>query len=194
VPQTVVTSDPDVARQFYERMNGEVIYKLIGENTNFFFPKFEFPSGIPTLPCRESDKDHFDQIRFAPHLFQQRVVKKFDVRATIVGKEIFAASIHSQSGQSKLDWRLDYGVPMMKLQLPQSVSKACISMMQQFKLNYAAFDFCVDAEDRYYFLELNCGGQYIWLEERTQLPISRQLALLFAGEAEPIVPPGVHIQ
>ena len=83
---------------------------------------------------------------------------------------------------------------MMKLQLPQSVSKACISMMQQFKLNYAAFDFCVDAEDRYYFLELNCGGQYIWLEERTQLPISRQLALLLAGEAEPIVPPGVHIQ
>lgn len=188
VPQTIVTADPEVAHQFYERMSGEVIYKLVGENTNFFFPRFEFPSGIPTLPCRQSDPAHFEQVRFAPHLFQQRVKKKFDVRATIVGREIFAASIHSQSGQSKLDWRLDYGVPMNELKLPEPVASACMRMMQAFKLNYAAFDFCVDSDDRYYFLELNCGGQYIWLEERTKLPISRQLALLLAGEAEPIVP------
>jgi len=187
VPETLVTNEPDQAREFYDRFSGRVIYKLIGENTNFCFPRFEFPSGIPTLPCHQSDLAYFDQVKLAPHLFQQRVEKTFEIRATIVGEEIFAAKIDSQKGDSKLDWRMDYNVPMSSIDLPDKVAEACLAMMRGFALNYAAFDFCVDAENRYFFLELNCAGQYLWLENRVGLPISRQLARLLSGQAKPIV-------
>ncbi len=36
VPETIVTSKPEVTRDFYDRMNGQVIYKFIGENTKSF--------------------------------------------------------------------------------------------------------------------------------------------------------------
>jgi hypothetical protein len=188
-PETLVTNEPDQAREFYERFDGKVIYKLIGESTNFAFPSFEFPAGIPTLPMRGSDVAYLEQVKLAPHLFQQRIEKSFEVRATVIGEEIFAARIDSQAGTSKLDWRMDYGVPMETFALPGAVGKSCLSMMRHFGLNYAAFDFCVDHEGRYFFLELNCAGQYKWLEERTGMPISEQLAKLLAGKAQPLVPP-----
>ncbi len=58
---------------------------------------------------------------------------------------------------------------MEVITLPADVAAGCFAMMRAFKLNYAAFDFCVTEDDRYFFLELNCAGQYIWLEERTDL-------------------------
>jgi len=72
VPETLVTSEPDAARRFYDKMDGNVIYKLIAEGTNFCFPSFELPSGIPTLLCRPSDIEHFQQVSFAPHLFSAK--------------------------------------------------------------------------------------------------------------------------
>jgi glutathione synthase/RimK-type ligase-like ATP-grasp enzyme len=190
IPPTLVTTEPEKAREFYEQFDGNVIYKLIGENTNFLFPRFEFPAGIPTMALRETDSQYFEQVKLAPHLFQQRIEKIFEVRATVVGEEIFAVRIDSQKGQSKTDWRLDYSVPMTAITLPDQVSNHCLEMMRHFSLNYAAFDFCVGTEEQYIFLELNCAGQYLWLEDRANLPISRQLAKLLTGKAKPIVAAG----
>ncbi len=166
VPDTVVTSDPVAAAEFYEKCGREVIYKLVAENSNFYFPNFQIPAGIPALPLRPSEAEHFEQVKCAPHLFQRRVRKKFDVRTTVVGREMFSLKIDSQARGSRLDWRLDYSVPMEMIDLPNEISEKCLSIMRRMKLNYAAFDFCVDDDDRYFFLELNCAGQYLWAEQR----------------------------
>lgn len=184
VPDTLVTNEPHLVSEFYEKHDGKVIYKLIGENSNFCFPRFEFPAGIPTLPFRATDLQHLEQVRLAPHLFQQRIEKDFEVRATVVGKEIFAVRIDSQKGSSKLDWRMDYAVPMEAMKLPSETCRAMLELMRFFQLEYAAFDFCVDTNGIFQFLELNCGGQYLWLEHRTGLEISQQVALLLTGRAE----------
>jgi len=55
IPETIVTNEPAIAKAFYEKLNGKVIYKLITEKSNFFLPHYEFPHGIPTLPVREMD-------------------------------------------------------------------------------------------------------------------------------------------
>jgi len=114
------------------------------------------------------------------------VIKVFDVRATVVGEQIFAAKIDSQSGKSKLDWRMDYSVPVTEIVLPAEVASASLKLMRRLQLNYAAFDFCVDAHGKHWFLELNCGGQYLWVEQRAHLPISREIAELLAGNTIPI--------
>ena len=49
IPDTLVTNEPEKAREFYEKHNGRVVYKLIGESTNFCFPMYEIPAGIHTL-------------------------------------------------------------------------------------------------------------------------------------------------
>ncbi len=187
LPETIVTNEPGIARAFYEKFGGNVIYKLVAETSNFSLPSFEFPHGIPTLPLREVDLKHLEQVRHAPHLFQERVDKQSDVRVTVIGKKVFATHIESQKGTGKLDWRNDYSVPMTEWQLPDELSEQCIAMLKALGLNYGAFDFCLDKNGRYVFLEVNPAGQYLWVEERTEQPLSKEMALLLAGQSAPLV-------
>ncbi|CAN5676072.1 ATP-grasp ribosomal peptide maturase [soil metagenome] len=187
LPETIVTNDPALAEEFFEKHAGEVVYKLVSEHSNFSLPSFEFPHGIPTLPLRENDLKHLEQVRHAPHLFQERVKKVSDVRVTVIGAKVFATHIESQQGTGKLDWRNDYSVPMTAWKLPDEVSEGCIQVLKALGLNYGAFDFCLDEEARYVFLEVNPAGQYLWVEQRTEQPLTMEMALLLAGKSAPLV-------
>lgn len=186
-PETLVTNEPELARSFAEKFQGNVIYKLISELSNFSLPSYEFPHGIPTLPLREGDLKYLEQVRHGPHLFQEKVEKRCDVRVTVVGEKVFAAQIESQAGKGKLDWRSDYSVPMSKVVLPDEIAGKCLNVLRALGLNYGAFDFCLDKNSRYVFLEVNPAGQYLWLEERTQQNISEEIALLLAGKSKALV-------
>lgn len=186
IPETLVTNEPDAVAAFYEQTKGKVIYKLIGESTNFNMPNYEFPLGIPTLPLRQSDIAHLSQVRHSPHLFQRCIDKAYDLRVTIIGKKIFPVRIHSQNGRGKLDWRMDYFVPMELCQLPDEVSTGCMKLMETLGLNYGAMDIVVDTEGRHVFIEVNCAGQYLWLEEKAGIDLSLELARLLIGASEPI--------
>jgi glutathione synthase/RimK-type ligase-like ATP-grasp enzyme len=186
VPKTLVTNQMHLVREFYERCRSKVIYKLISEQTVFSIPMTERPTGFGTLQLRGEDIEHLDQVKYSPHLFQEMVEKDFELRVTLVGEKIFCVRIDSQSGKGKLDWREDYSVPMYPFELPESISRKCFELMKHLGLNYAAADFIVTPKQEYVFLEINCGGQFLWVERITGLPISEALAKLLAGQSEPL--------
>jgi len=186
VPETIVTNQPDEVREFFQRCSGKVIYKLIAEASGFYLPPYE-AAALPTLPMREIDLNFINQVQYAPHLFQRYVDKLYDIRATVIGKQIFAGRIYSQAGKGKVDWRQDYSVKMEPTELPSVISDACLELMRRLRLNYSAIDFCETAEGEYLFLEINCGGQFLWLEERTGQPMAKALAELLAHQSPPLI-------
>lgn len=193
IPDTIVTNDPQLVREFYDSCDGKIIYKLLGEQSAYHYPKFEFPLGMPTMLVSPADYEHLDQVSLSPHLFQRCIEKAYELRVTIVGKKIFAVQIDSQAGQGAIDWRLDYSVPMAPYELPPAVHESCLNLLLTLGLNYGALDFCVTPEGEYVFLEINCGGQYYWLEHRTNLPISEEVAKLLSGRSEPLISSNVCI-
>ncbi len=124
----------------------------------------------------------------APHLFQRNIEKDCDLRVTVVGKEVFCIRIDSQLGSGKVDWRNDYSVPMTPFELPHEIKSRCLELMRRLRLNYGAIDFVLTKDGEYFFLEINCAGQYIWIEHRTDLPISEEIAKLLSGQSEPLIP------
>jgi len=188
IPETLVTNKPELVREFFDQCDGDVIYKLIGEGANFCIPAFEHPRGVSTLPLRKVDLQHLSQVASAPHLFQRKIHKAYDLRVTIVGAKIFALRIDSQAGQGKLDWRHDYSVEMVPLELPATLQTQCLDLMTRLGLNYGALDFILSEAGEYIFLEINCAGQYRWIEQKTDLPISREIANLLTGKSPPLVP------
>jgi glutathione synthase/RimK-type ligase-like ATP-grasp enzyme len=187
VPESIVTNSPEQAEKFYYECDRHVIYKMISEKSHFNIPFYENPRGVATLPLREVDLKHLSQVKLAPHLFQRRIVKTCDLRVTIIGLKIFAFRIDSQRGRGKLDWRHDYSVDMEECQLPEPVASACLNLMKRLGLNYGALDFAVDEKGKHWFLEINSAGQYYWLEARTKVPLSLELAKLLCGQSEPLI-------
>ncbi|MFI7101049.1 ATP-grasp ribosomal peptide maturase [Streptomyces sp. NPDC050161] len=175
VPRTLVTNDPDEAREFIAS-HDQVIHKTLR------WTPYE-RNGVPLTgwaePVTAAEID--DSVRVTPHLFQARVDKVADVRVLVVGRRVFAVRIDS----GLLDWRTDYSAhSYAALHLPAPINKALLSCLDHFGLASGSFDLAVDRAGDYWWLELNPNGQWGWLEEKTGLEMSTAFAdLLTQGDA-----------
>ncbi|MFJ9925037.1 ATP-grasp ribosomal peptide maturase [Streptomyces misionensis] len=176
VPRTLVTNDPDDAREFV-RIQGDAISKTLR-----WTPYIR--DGVPVTgwadPVTPDEID--DSVRIAPHLFQARVDKVADVRVLLVGRHTFAVRIESEL----LDWRKDYGALTYTVEhLPDRVDKALHAFLDRLELVSGSFDLAIDRAGDYWWLELNPNGQWAWLETETGLPMSAAFADLLARGDRP---------
>lgn len=188
VPDTLITADLAEARAFFDAHGGEIIYKTLTP------PRIKKP-GVDgerdryatVFTNRVKRADLADEKRFlpSPGIFQQLVPKEFEVRVTVVGEHAFAAAIDAQASEkARLDWRRydnenTFYAPHV---LPPETEARVVALVRGLGLVYGAADLIVTPAGEYVFLELNPNGQYLWVEERTGLPISASIAaMLLAG-------------
>jgi glutathione synthase/RimK-type ligase-like ATP-grasp enzyme len=118
---------------------------------------------------------------------QNYIEKAFELRITVVGKQVFACKIDSQSldeNKGKIDWRqgYDYGLKHEIYVLPTEISDKCLFFLKRLGLIFGCFDFIVTPEGDFVFLECNPNGQWLWIENETGLEISKAIAdTLIAG-------------
>lgn len=119
-------------------------------------------------------------------MFQELIEKAFEVRVTVVGKQVFATEIHSQQSQrTKDDWRrydLE-NTPHKEHVLPSEIESACLNLTRHYSLAFAAIDIIVTPKGKYVFLEINPNGQWLLLEKLTGQPISEALAQMLVRGA-----------
>jgi glutathione synthase/RimK-type ligase-like ATP-grasp enzyme len=191
VPHTLITNDPSLAREFYAFCGGNVVYKTLscprvthnddGQTSDHRLDKV---AAYTTLVDTE-DPDLWKSIELAPCLFQEHVPKRFELRVTVVGDEVFAAEIDSQSDPATIiDWRRG---DILNLKhrihaLPEAIADLCRSLLRALGLNFGAIDIILTPDLRYVFLEINPNGQYGWIEYLTGLQISSAIAMLLASE------------
>ncbi|MEO3872231.1 hypothetical protein ABGB18_25750 [Nonomuraea sp. B12E4] len=113
-------------------------------------------------------------------LFQELVPAALDLRVTLVGSETFGCAIHSQRGESPLDWRLDQSVPMTQHQLDPHTESALHQVRERLGLQYGAADLRLTPDGVPVFLEINPCPEFSFAEHRVGAPISRALAGLLS--------------
>jgi hypothetical protein len=168
IPETLITNEPGVARDFISLHGlGNVIRKA-----------FRNIAQAPreTSIVTERDLSVIDSVRYAPVIFQKYVPADLDLRITIVEKEIFAAAIASQP-QYKADYRQGLGsAKVTPHKLPDAVARGLLELMDVFDLKFGAIDMRVTPEGEYVFLEVNPAGEYLFISERTGQPIPAAIA------------------
>lgn len=113
----------------------------------------------------------------APMILQQCLRDKIDLRVTVVGGQVFCASITSKGAGIDGDWRKhkdnvsfeSYG------DLPKEVEDNCRKLVQHFGLTFGAIDLAL-CGDNYYFLEINPTGEWAWLVDTPGQPIDTAIA------------------
>ena len=179
VPDTIVTSVPDIVQELARRHDGRVIAKPLRRGGVVVDKKeLGFFSSLLDL---QMIRDHAASIQRCPLIFQEPIPKAFELRATVVGNRCFAVRLDSQDVPSAMvDWRKSsYKVRHSIFDLPGDVAEKCIRMTSESGLHFSAFDLIVTPEDEYVFLEHNPNGQFAWLEELTGIPIGGALLELF---------------
>ncbi len=164
VPDTLVTNTADAVRNFIAETGGD------GAVTKMFGAPAMMESGGRRVAYTErigsADLHDLRGIDATAHQFQRWVPKSFEVRMVCVGELVFTIGIHAASDTSRVDWRSDYAALDYEIvEPPGEVATAAQALMKRFGLLYGAFDFVVTPDGEWFFLELNPGGQYGWLDE-----------------------------
>lgn len=182
LPPTLFTNSPEEFLEFYCKHNGNIVSKLPSSSFYMFTGK---TFNRYTQVVSKRDVAYARAIRFSPVIFQAYVPKRVELRITVVGREVFAAEIHSQhSNHTRHDWRRydRYETPYFPHELPGDLQQLCIQLVERLGLCYGAIDMVLTPDGRYVFLELNPNGQYLWIEKMTGLPISDAICdLLISG-------------
>lgn len=179
VPDTLLTSDPEAFRAFV-RERGRAAVKS--------------PSGSAGLPeskrvltqlVTPRDLAKADSVKHAPVLAQEYIEKRTEVRATVIAGKVHAVEIFSQeTPRTRVDWRrYDPRTRYARLALPARVARACAAITRDAGLAYSGIDLVRTPRDEYVFLEVNSEPAWLWVEDETGMPLTREIAKLLASRA-----------
>lgn len=180
-PRTVVTNDPEVVTTFAAELDHGVVIKTLGANTITEGGKLKV---VFTHRLSTSDLADLRGIDLTAHQLQEWIPKAREMRVVTVGDQLFPIMIDAGTAAAQVDWRIDYDSLSYELTtLPVEVAAGIRAYLARFSLTYAAFDFAIDSQGRYWFFEANTSGQFGWLEAHTGAPIIDTIASTLAEGA-----------
>jgi ATP-grasp ribosomal peptide maturase len=180
VPRTLVTNDPGTAQEFVGHL-GKAVCKPFGgagvhDDDGY---RQVFSTVVTARQCGDPN------IARTMHLFQEWAPKDYEVRLTVVDDQFFAARIDSESDSAHVDWRSDYDVlSYQAIETPNVVRSRVAALLDRLGLRFAALDFVVAPGGEWWFLECNPNGQWAWIEDNTEMPITRALAEALEGNTK----------
>jgi glutathione synthase/RimK-type ligase-like ATP-grasp enzyme len=173
IPETLITNDVAVAREFIERAwseGGSVIYKSV--------------SGVRSIVQRvdQQDLQRLERIRWCPTQFQ-RFVAGTDIRVHVVGTSVLAASIVSDATDYRYAAR-EIGVEpdIVACELDADLRAKCIALAERLNLPLAGIDLRRTPEGRHVCFEVNPSPAFSFYEQRAGLPIAACVARYLARE------------
>ena len=187
VSDTIITNNPEELLFFCRKHNGEIAVKMIsghvfsvaGSNKTFY---------IYTQKIKEKELiKRTENIKLTPILAQEYINKKIELRVTIVNKKVFACAIYSQNSErTRNDWRrYDFeNVKHEKYNIPKEIEEKLLILMDIWKISFGAIDLILTQDDEYVFLEINPHGQWGWIEDLTDMPISLEIAKTLSNPPE----------
>jgi len=170
VPRTLVSNDPEAVQAFCAGLENRVIYKPVR-------------GGAHTTRIQAGDlaPERLKELRQAPVQFQE-MIEGVDVRAYLIGDEIFAGEIRSKNIGDTVDFRADPDAEIVPIQLPDAIATQCRQIAQFLGLVYTGIDIRRTPDGEHVFLEANPAPMFIHFEKQANYPISDRLVDLLLGD------------
>jgi hypothetical protein len=170
VPETLITNQPDLVRDFAAR-HGRVVYKSI--------------SGIRSIVQELDDTAlaRLADISWCPVQFQA-YVEGIDVRVHVIGAVVHATRVLSAATDYRYAGQLT-GVParLEPARLSDAVAQRCVELTAGLGLRFSGIDLRITPEEQVVCFEVNPCPAYAYYEGHTGQPIARSVARHLAGVA-----------
>jgi len=165
-PETLITNDPELARQFY-RQHGKVIYKSA--------------SGVRSIVAslKPEDFDRLERIRWCPTQFQVQLIGD-NLRVHVIGEQVFSTRIRTEAVDYRYAGRQGSNAEFEPVELDLHLAQRCIGLARSLGLAFAGVDLML-TDDEIYCFEVNPNPGFSYFENMTGQPIARAVAEYLAG-------------
>lgn len=166
-PETLVTNDPALVREFLAR-HGRLIYKSISY----------IRSIVHTVEA--SDLERLGRIRWCPVQFQE-YVEGLNVRVHVLDRQVFATAIHANTTDYRYAYLNGEEEELEPIELLAETVERCIALVRGLDLNFAGVDLKLAPDGRVFCLEVNPCPAFSYYECQSGQPIAQAVARYLAG-------------
>jgi glutathione synthase/RimK-type ligase-like ATP-grasp enzyme len=162
VPETLITTDPRAAAEFWER-HGQVVYKSV--------------SSVRSIVCRltEAHRARLEDVTWCPTQFQAYVPGR-DHRVHVVGDEVFPVEVVSDADDYRYASAQGASCELFATALPIEVADRARAVAKALDLPVCGIDLRRTPDDRWYCFEANPSPCFTYYERQTGQPIAAALA------------------
>jgi glutathione synthase/RimK-type ligase-like ATP-grasp enzyme len=163
-PETLITTDPQAAREFWER-HGTVVYKSI--------------SAVRSIVSRlgVNHVDRLEDLHWCPTQFQQYISGR-DYRVHVVGQQAFACEIDSNADDYRYATQQGGYVKLRPYSLSDDSVRRCRALAAGLGLVVAGLDLRQTPDGRWYCFEVNSSPAFTYYEAPTSKVIAEAVASL----------------
>jgi glutathione synthase/RimK-type ligase-like ATP-grasp enzyme len=165
IPATTMTNSPSAVREIFDNASRRKVCKA-------FFPHIwkkedsEALAVTETFELAAKDLPDDEVLTYAPAIYQEMIVKTLDVRMVLLGSAVYSYALRTPD--QALDWRQEVGqghVTIEEVATPAEVERGVLAFAREARIEFGSFDFAVGRNGRWWFLEVNEEGQFLWLDE-----------------------------
>jgi glutathione synthase/RimK-type ligase-like ATP-grasp enzyme len=164
-PPTLITTNPDAARAFYDEHAGRIIHKSISWMRSI------------VVQTDQADLERLELVRNCPTQFQA-LVAGTDVRVHVVGERVFATEIETAA----MDYRYAalHNAPrtLRDLELPDEIAQRCIRLSRSLGMGLTGIDLRRDPDGEWWCFEVNPSPGFTFYQVQTGQPIGHAVVEL----------------
>ncbi len=163
VPSTLVSSDINQIRAFAAAHEYDIVYKPLRPNV------WRLDGGhLVTTRTRRLTRDDIETISASPPMpaiYQALIQKRAEYRVCIFGDQCVAARQGGLPGM--VDWRsaMRRGGEVERVDLPSALTAHLLKLAGALGADICTMDIAEDQAGRYWFLDFNTNGQFLFLEQ-----------------------------
>ncbi len=109
---------------------------------------------------------------------QDRIHRQYDVRLNVLPHAMIGAKINLDTlPPGEVDWRpttMDHRHEI--IDPPSEIANKCRAMLSELSTPWGAFDFIVDNAGKWWFLEVNPNGQWLWIQQKIGVNLAQHFA------------------
>jgi glutathione synthase/RimK-type ligase-like ATP-grasp enzyme len=178
IPETSITNIAESAQDFLENNSNQTVVKVLHHHE---ITSKQVSHRFLTSDVDESMVSKFDQLKFAPIIFQEKIPKREELRITIIGNKIFPVKLTTSKDKkeySDLHKIHEADLEFLQVEIDKKLKRMCLKMNNLLGLEVSSLDFIVDINGEIYFLEVNPIGDWNWLEKHLKLSITETVTKL----------------
>ena len=175
IPETLITNEMEAAKKFFKRFGKSTIFKVLHHHEIYLNQRsFRFL----TNNIKTSHISKFDELTYAPVIFQRKIKNSSEIRVTIVNDKIFSSRISTTQEKhnfSDLHKIKENDLIFSEISIGKKMEKLCINLNRKLGLLVSSIDFVEGKNGELFFLEINPIGDWNWIEKHTNLPVTKSV-------------------
>lgn len=175
IPETLITNEMEAAKKFFKRFRKSTIVKVLHHHEIYLNQRsYRFL----TNNIETSHLSKFDELTYAPVIFQEKIENDSEIRVTVVNDKTFScriSTIQEKRNFSDLHKIKEKELIFSEINIGKKMEKLCINLNRKLGLLVSSIDFVQGKNGELFFLEINPIGDWNWIEKHTNLQITKSL-------------------